>query len=288
MAHKTGAPLILTPQNPPCYTLDERLHEYDDVFKGRLSQSVLGFPVGQEVAVKFVERKNSHGEDIADQMRKIRILSVLNHPACVKLVNTAPQELSEDRRPVFVAKWAANGNLDDVVRSEMEGGRVRGWNATKKSICVFGIASALKYVHSRGVMHRDLTRANIFLNERFEPIVSGFSSSDIDGTGVENSMDITPLYMAPELISGDDDHCTNAIDVSAYDICLYCLFTTECKFSTEPSTIKSAPHLLMGIAKGDRFRRPNGVSDFLWALTNRCWTDVPENIVQVLQKLLKN
>jgi serine/threonine protein kinase len=209
----------------------------------------------------------------------MEILSLLNHPGCVKLIAVAPQGLSGDPRSVFVTKLAANGNLDEAVQKEMEGAPIRGWNATKKSICIFGIAAALKYIHSLGVMHRDLTRANIFLNERFEPIVSDFALSKIWENGVQNTMNIgTRLYMAPELFWDEyDDQYTNAVDVYSYGICLYLLFTAELKFSTQPSTWKSIQRFLLRIGKGERFERPSGVSDFLWALINRCWSGIPGN-----------
>lgn len=44
------------------------------------------------------------------------------------------------------------------------------------------IAEALKFVHDAGIIHGDLTSANIFLDANLNPKVADFAGSSIDGS----------------------------------------------------------------------------------------------------------
>ena len=67
-----------------------------------------------------------------------------------------------------------NGTVADLLKKEREGNPDPRWDATKKSICVFGVAAAMAYVHSKGILHRDLKTANVFVNDQFEPVIGDF------------------------------------------------------------------------------------------------------------------
>jgi serine/threonine protein kinase len=57
----------------------------------------------------------------------------------------------------------------DALDTERKGKPIRGWDATKKSITLFGIAAPMPWVHSRDILHRNLKPENAFVNARLEP-----------------------------------------------------------------------------------------------------------------------
>jgi serine/threonine protein kinase len=66
-----------------------------------------------------------------------------------------------------------------VIRRELFDDRVSGWNSTKKSICIFGLAAALRYLHSRELVHRNVKLTNVLLNKNFEPFLCDCQLSEI-------------------------------------------------------------------------------------------------------------
>ncbi|MBO3748553.1 serine/threonine protein kinase [Streptosporangiaceae bacterium NEAU-GS5] len=66
-----------------------------------------------------------------------------------------------------------------------------------------GVATALRAIHSAGVVHRDLKPSNVLLT-RFVPRVIDFGVSRLTDTGASVSGAVvgTPAFMAPEQVSG--------------------------------------------------------------------------------------
>jgi serine/threonine protein kinase len=291
----------------PLFTIESTYYEiadrpegsgtFGEVFKGNLLKEVNSVPVGQEIAVKITindEGTDFENSDFRKQLlREIEVLASLNHPSCLKLIAFSFRGSLERPRPAIITKWMSNGGLDNAIKKELDGDPIAGWNATKKSICVFGLVTALKYIHSRGIIHRDIKLANILLNENFEPVLCDFGLSKFYQAGMANTMEIgTPLYMAPELFSDDyDEPYTNAIDIYAYGIYLLLLFTKELRFSSGPPTWKSAQNYLLRVAKGDRFARPEGMNDFCWTLSVQCLAHNPNDrptAAQIVERLSSN
>ena len=66
------------------------------------------------------------------------------------------------------------------------------------------IISAVKYMHSQKVLHRDLKLGNCFLNEKMQVKIGDFGlatrlQKDLD---LRSSICGTPNYMAPEILAG--------------------------------------------------------------------------------------
>jgi serine/threonine protein kinase len=117
-----------------------------------------GVSIGEEIAVKIMDEDPRIYRD-SPEVRKeflgqVQILASLHHPGCLKLIGFSLQGSSTHPRPTIITKWMSNGSLDNVIKKELEGKAIPGWNPTKKSICIFGIAAALKYIHSLKVIDR--------------------------------------------------------------------------------------------------------------------------------------
>ena len=111
--------------------------------------------------------------------------------------------------------------------------RLEGWRATppQAALIVRRVADALAYAHSKGVVHRDVKPANIFMIGRTQPKVLDFGIARVahhheaGGTGASGS-DIaagSPYYMAPE--QARQETVDRRADVFSLGVVLYELLT---------------------------------------------------------------
>lgn len=66
-------------------------------------------------------------------------------------------------------EYASNGSLFDILESERKGEKVKEMDETSKLITIFGIASAINYLHWKGIIHQDINPCNILFDEFLFP-----------------------------------------------------------------------------------------------------------------------
>jgi serine/threonine protein kinase len=83
--------------------------------------------------------------------------------------------------------------------------------------------------------------------------------------------------MAPELFSDEcDGHHSSKVDVYAFGVLLYTLFSENRKLDDNPERpVRSPQQLLMRVAKGARFIRTPEIPEFYWNLITHCWAQDP-------------
>jgi serine/threonine-protein kinase len=154
--------------------------------------------LGREVAVKVV-----HDWVAADRDLKRRFelewaaLARLQHPHIVRLYDVA----EDHGRTLLVMELVEGRTL-----AELLAGRTLGWDDARRVAAP--IAAALAYAHGRGVVHRDLTPANILVEqESGRVVVSDFGLARLARAGsapVSGVLAGTPEYWSPEQAAGQE------------------------------------------------------------------------------------
>ncbi len=153
-------------------------------------------------------------------LREAQSLAKLNHPNIVTLHDT-----DQEDGAFFITMELLHGEpFNRILR---ERGRLSSENAIGIGRQV---ASGLQYAHERGVIHRDIKTANLFLTtDRVVKIMDfGLAKVFEEMRGKTTVVSGTPYYMSPEQVLGSDiDHRT---DLYSLGVTLFELVTGRVPF----------------------------------------------------------
>ncbi|XP_071749104.1 serine/threonine-protein kinase SIK3 [Lepeophtheirus salmonis] len=191
--------------------------------KGNFSVVRLGVHrlTGVDVAVKIVDKDNLDSENATKMEREIEILRSLGpHPHVIRLV-----EVMESGRAIYmVTEHAKNGEIFDFVaeKGRLTEGKAGHW---------FGqILSALDYLHSLGIVHRDLKAENLLLDQEMNVKLADFGFSNYYSPGhLLSTWCGSPPYAAPELFEGKE-YIGPKADIWSLGVVLYVLVSGSLPF----------------------------------------------------------
>src|SRR5882672_1252498 len=158
-------------------------------------------PVGKLVAIKFLHAPFANdSEFLARFERETRVMSKLNHPNCVSVVDFGVW----DGAPYLVMEYVSGTTLRTMID--------QGALPPKRALAlVRQIAAGLAHAHAQGVVHRDVKPANIMISEEIgtgdHVRILDFGLARLRGAvgrdaTQSNVVDGTPNYMAPEQTVG--------------------------------------------------------------------------------------
>jgi serine/threonine protein kinase len=188
-----------------------------------------------QIAAQFFDSETAQASDRSSAFfREIDALVLLTHPCVLRIVGYC---LATQRFPAQIAtEFAAGGSLREALPT---------LDGTGKAIVIVGIVIGMKFIHSRGVIHRDLRPANILLDERGHPKIGDLGSSRFCDLRMTMTSGVgTRLYTAPEMY-GDADY-TAAVDVYSFALIVYEVLVGKSVFPPDGGTGHSVQEGLPG------------------------------------------
>ncbi|KAK8835740.1 hypothetical protein M9Y10_040559 [Tritrichomonas musculus] len=102
-------------------------------------------------------------EMIIDLYHMVNIMTKLNYPSILKFIGFSKTNFKNKQKPTIVTEYSKY--IIDVDFSN------------NPLIVIYGIASAISYLHSHGILHRNLGIEHIYLDKLFHPKLTGFDYS---------------------------------------------------------------------------------------------------------------
>ncbi|NXO33247.1 STK36 kinase, partial [Locustella ochotensis] len=185
------------------------------VYKGRRRHSA------QVVALKFIPKVGRSEKELKNLQREIEIVRDLHHPNIIEMLDSF-----ETAKEVVVVTDYAEGELFQILEDD--------GSLPEEQVQTIAaqLISALYYLHSHRILHRDMKPQNILLGKGgvVKLCDFGFARAMSIHTMVLTSIKGTPLYMSPELV--EERPYDHTADLWSVGCILYELFVGTPPFYT--------------------------------------------------------
>lgn len=191
------------------------------------------------VAVKKVELAGMDADACADTRNEVEILRRLSHPNVIRY-----HEARVERRVLhIVMEYVSGGDLAARLRDDPP----ETFTEDRVMFLFAQICLAVRHLHDRGVLHRDLKTANIFVTERDIVKLGDFGISKVLGSrsGFCSTVCGTPFYLSPEMCAG------RRYDAKSDVWALGCILYELCSGGRRAFEAPSLPAVVMKILKGE-------------------------------------
>lgn len=234
--------------------------------------------LGRTVAFKILSEAGlADHETKARFLAEARLTGSLTHENVIAFYDYG----ETDQRPFLVMEFLEGESLREQIR-EGRAGDLRSKLAIARQI-----ASALAYVHSKGIIHRDVKPDNIRVDVtgRVKLVDFGIAKTDdLSVTGAGFTVG-TPYYMAPEQIRGMKP--TPLVDVYAFGVLLFELVTGTRPFEGKgvDEIFDLILHQPLARAALDQAGAPAQLSELVLELTDKDPSRRPRDFSEVVRRL---
>jgi serine/threonine protein kinase len=234
--------------------------------------------LGRIVAFKILTEAGLADETAKSRMQEeARLAGGLAHENVIAFYDYG----EETGRPFLVMEYFAGETLREALR----GGRAG--DLRKRLLIARQVANALAYVHSKGIIHRDVKPDNVRIDASGNIKLMDFGvakSGDLSLTASGFTVG-TPYYMAPEQIRGAKP--TQLVDIYAFGVVLFELITETRPF--EASTPSEIFDLILGrpldTSPVVRLGVPSSLVDLIRAATDKDPTQRPQDFSAVVRRI---
>jgi len=180
---------------------------------------------GVEVAMKQLTKIDD--ETMRAFRAEVLLMSQLRHPNIITLMGA----LWNEKMVGIVLEFASGGALDDALKSTKITADWT-WKDPKLRI-ITDVARGMNYLHNTTyfdeklnqqitcVLHRDLKPGNVLLTTSFTAKVADFGASKALTASSEMTMTGTPIYMAPEVVTGES--YGSSADVYSFAVLMFAM-----------------------------------------------------------------
>ncbi|KAF2074324.1 hypothetical protein CYY_004384, partial [Polysphondylium violaceum] len=235
------------------------------VWKGVWKGNVVAIKSFNEEALGFNER---------EFLSEATIMSILRHPNIVHCIGGSRTQ----GRMFLVSDYYCRGSLYKVIHAN----EIPLSNAKIVHIALQA-AIGMEYLHSLGIIHRDLKSGNLLIDQEWNVGICDFGVSRVVDNKRMTKAVGTPCYMAVEVLSGQTEY-TQQADVYSFGVVLW-----ECVSRLIPYHDQEQIDWIRCVLE-QSFRPPipTGCLPELASLIQECWVSDPlarPTFKQIIQRL---
>jgi len=222
---------------------------------------------GQDVAVKILKNDRLNEQEFLNEC------NLLQELRCPYVVNFVGYCISADKH-CLLTEYMELGSLTKYIHQSLP--------FEYKVRASLDCARGMSFLHNCGMMHRDLKPDNLLVatlepSEKVVVKLADFGTSreiaakDMSGAKKMTGGVGTPIYMAPEVLNGDE--YSASADVYSFGMVLFELFTESEPYLTPEFT---APwHIAQFVTAGKRLEIPPKINKHVADLIRHCWAHDP-------------
>ena len=184
----------------------------------------LNILTGRIVAIKSFNKKNIISESSKNKiLYETNLMRGLYHPSVTKILETFDSE----NYMLIIMEYISGGNLQSFVKK-----RRKLCEKTAK-ILFRQIIQGIKYIHSRGIVHRDIKLENILLDLNNIIKICDFGVGKlVKPNTILKDQCGTPVYMAPEILKGNG-YKGFPVDIWSAGVALYIMLSGTLPFNKD-------------------------------------------------------
>jgi serine/threonine protein kinase len=215
----------------------------------------------QQVVLKILNATAGLDEILLQRfVQEFDIISSIDHPNVVKIYDRG----FSDRHAYIAMEYFPNGSLAEVIPQGLSGRQALSLLAQA--------ASALREVHSRGIIHRDIKPGNLMARADGSIVLADFGIAkrlgEDKGRTRQGELYGTPYYVSPEQIEGSP--ATMQSDIYALGVIFHEMLTGQRPFEAESVSGLFALHVNAPRPKlPDAFAEYQGLLDRMIAVDPR-------------------
>ncbi|OGO93732.1 MAG: hypothetical protein A3F41_02960 [Coxiella sp. RIFCSPHIGHO2_12_FULL_44_14] len=186
---------------------------FGEIYLGRWNEQV--------VSIKLMENLLTE-QDKDFFIREVQIISQLRNQQIVQFYGAC----LESGRACLIMEYMEKGSLYEVLAAEK-------LSAEQQKNMALDIARGLHYLHSQGVVHRDLQSANVLINKYGQAKLADFGLSKTKATSVKTAGGFSQAvqWLAPEFFTQRNNYIEQS-DIYSYGVILWEIVTGQRPYAT--------------------------------------------------------
>ena len=189
------------------------------------------------VAIKIIDSRHQGNASYARRfVQEAKSIAKWRHPRIVEIYDAG----EDDGIYYYVMEYINGADLRQVLKNSRDEGRLVPHNNVIRIGKAF--AEALDYIHSKGIIHRDVKPANIMLSQDKRIILTDFGLAMDLAEGDERYVISSPWYTAPEQ-SHQSGAAIPQSDIYSLGVILYEMLVGRVPFDDPSPTSVAIQHL---------------------------------------------
>ncbi|KAL7717799.1 Protein kinase domain containing protein [Entamoeba marina] len=274
-------PLSISTQTIMTTRLDyEELKEDKKLGEGSFGIVYKGMFRGNQVAIKKMKEASDDELSMNEFEKEVAMLDKFR---CEYIVHFYGAVFIPDKI-CMVTELAQYGSLQDLMKKRKK----EPISNTLKMKVTMDAAKGIQYLHSNGILHRDIKPDNLLVTSLEENVPVNAKLTDFGSSRniniLMNNKTFTkgigsPAYMAPEVLKRSKYQAT--ADIFSFAITMYETFDWQGAYPNTEYRFKFPWKIAEFVTKGERLEQTKNIGDGIYDLISNCWKHTPEERLQI-------